>query len=143
MLVPVGSTRNTEFVASEPGDWAMHCHMTHHIMNQMGHNIPNTVGMKPGDLDRQIKPLLPGYMTMGHEGMHDMGEMEMPWPKNSIPMVGAHGPFDYITMGGMFSIVKIRENLDSYDDPGWYQHPKETVASLPRADELARDGISL
>jgi hypothetical protein len=33
-------------------------------------------------------------------------------------------------MGGMFTIVKIRENLRSYDeDPGWYQHPAGTVAS--------------
>src|SRR5262249_33999446 len=41
VLVPVGSTRTIEFVANEPGDWAMHCHMTHHVMNQMGHRFPN------------------------------------------------------------------------------------------------------
>ena len=38
-------------------------------------------------------------------------------------MVGGPGPFDYITMGGLFTILKVRENLTSYDDPGWYQHP--------------------
>ncbi|MGH8744297.1 MAG: multicopper oxidase family protein, partial [Burkholderiales bacterium] len=38
VLVPVGNTRDIEFIADAPGDWAMHCHMTHHIMNQMGHN---------------------------------------------------------------------------------------------------------
>lgn len=43
-----------------------------------------------------------------------MGEMGMPVPKNSIPMGGAHGPFDYITMGGMFTIVKTRRNLLNY-----------------------------
>jgi hypothetical protein len=33
-------------------------------------------------------------------------------------------------MGGMFTILKIREGLQSYDeDPGWYQHPAGTVAS--------------
>ena len=37
---PVGSTRTIEFVADNPGDWAMHCHMTHHVMNQMGHGCP-------------------------------------------------------------------------------------------------------
>ena len=40
-----------EFVADEPGDWAMHCHMTHHVMNQMGHGIPNMIGVEPGGLD--------------------------------------------------------------------------------------------
>jgi hypothetical protein len=142
VLVPVGSTRNVEFIASEPGDWAMHCHMTHHVMNQMGHNIPNMIGMEPGDLDKRIRPLLPGYMTMGHEGMHDMGEMGMAWPKNSIPMVGAKGPFDYITMGGMFTILKVREQLENYSDPGWYQNPPGTVASPASSEELKRDGIS-
>ena len=48
VLVPVGSTRTIEFVADEPGDWAMHCHMTHHVMNQMGHGTPNMIGVKPG-----------------------------------------------------------------------------------------------
>ena len=31
-------------------------------------------------------------------------------------------------MGGMFTIVKIREHLDSYGDPGWYEHPPGTAA---------------
>jgi hypothetical protein len=25
----------------------MHCHMTHHVMTQMGHGLPNMVGMDP------------------------------------------------------------------------------------------------
>ena len=40
VLTPVGSTRTIQFVADNPGDWAFHCHMTHHVMNQMGHTIP-------------------------------------------------------------------------------------------------------
>ena len=142
VLVPVGSTRDIELVTDAPGDWAFHCHMTHHVMNQMGHGFPNTVGVKPGKLDRRVRKLLPGYMTMGQTGMGDMGEMGMPVPQNSIPMVGARGPFDYITMGGMFTIVKVRDKLESYDkDPGWYQHPKGTVASLANQSDLRRDGI--
>ncbi|CAN98284.1 Hypothetical protein sce8114 [Sorangium cellulosum So ce56] len=44
VLVPVGSTRVIELVPEEPGDWAVHCHMTHHVMMQMGHGLPNMVG---------------------------------------------------------------------------------------------------
>src|SRR5262249_37986369 len=44
VLVPVGSTRTIEFVADALGDWALHCHMTHHVMNQMGHARPSMVG---------------------------------------------------------------------------------------------------
>jgi hypothetical protein len=33
-------------------------------------------------------------------------------------------------MGGMFSVVKVREGLarNDYKDPGWYKHPPGTVA---------------
>jgi manganese oxidase len=62
-------------------------------------------------------------------------------PENSIPMVGGEGPFGYITMGGMFSILKVRDGISSYEDPGWYRHPVGTVASAASAAELARDGI--
>ena len=145
VLVPVGQTRTVEFIADNPGDWAMHCHMTHHIMNQMGDNAPNMIGVKPGKLDEKIRTsLLPGYMTMGTEGMGDMGEMGMKMPRNSIPMVGGRGQFDYITMGGMFNILKVRENLTNYDeDPGWYKHPPGEVALAAEAEELRRDGIEV
>ena len=145
VLVPVGSTRTIDFLADNPGDWAMHCHMTHHIMNQMGHNIPNMVGANFSAVDEKMTGLLPAYMTMGTDGMGDMGkhvEMgHMAMPINSIPMVGANGPHDYITMGGMFTILKVRENLQGYEDPGWYQAPAETQAKPASTDELIRDGI--
>lgn len=143
VLVPTGSTRTIEFIANEPGDWAMHCHMTHHVMNQMGHNIPNTIGINSKHLDKKVNKVLPNYMTMGEKGMGDMGEMGMNIPENSIPMVGGKGQFDYITMGGMFTILKVRKDLTSYEDPGWYKNPKNTVASKVQNDALKRDGISL
>jgi len=143
VLVSVGSTRTVEFVADAPGDWALHCHMTHHVMNQMGHDIPNMIGVEVGDLDRKVRRLLPGYMSMGQAGMADMAEMAMPMPPNSLPMVGAQGQFDYITMGGMFTILKIRQGLEGYEDPGWYENPPGTVASLADPKELERDGLDV
>ena len=146
VLVAVGQTRTIEFIADAPGDWAFHCHMTHHVMNQMGHDFPNMVGVNVHGLDEKVRSLLPSYMSMGHTGM-DMGKMAevMPMPANSIPMKGATGPFgDYISMGGMFTIIKIRDHLKSYDqDPGRYQHPRGTVASKASDKELARDGIDV
>jgi hypothetical protein len=45
-------------------------------------------------------------------------------------------------MGGLFTIIKVRDRLASYDDdPGWYQHPPGTVALKATEAELARDGI--
>ena len=147
VIVPVGSTRTVEFLADNPGDWALHCHMTHHVMNQMGHGIPNLVGMDPSGFDQKVQSLLPDYMTMGHRGMDDHGEHvemgHMAVPKNSIPMVGAKGPHDYITMGGMFTILKVREELATYDDPGWFENPTGTQAKQATSEELNRDGINV
>jgi hypothetical protein len=143
VLVPTGSTRDVELVADAPGDWAMHCHMTHHVMNQMGHGVPNMIGVDRKKLDKRTQRVLPKYMTMGQDGMGDMAEMGMPVPKNSIPMVGAKGPHDYITMGGMFTIFRVRNELTSYADPGWYKNPKGTQAVQATAAELSRDGIKV
>jgi hypothetical protein len=47
-------------------------------------------------------------------------------------------------MGGMFTIIKVRDRLASYDkDPGWYQHPRGTVARTASAGDLIRDGIDV
>ena len=142
-FTPVGMTRTFDFVADEPGDWAMHCHMTHHVMNQMGHNFGNVMGIDTEGLNKTIRKLVPGYMVMGQDGMGDMGEMGMKVPSNSLPMIGGAGPFDYITMGGMFTVLKVREGITSYEDPGWYQHPPGTVADLASEDALKRDGITV
>jgi len=143
VLVPVGSTRAVEFVADSPGDWPFHCHMTHHVMNQMGHNIPNIVGANGDAIDKAVQPILPNYMTMGTSGMGDMADMGMPVPKNSIPMLNGKGRFGTIDMGGMFTLVKVRENLNGYADPGNYEFPPGTVSVAATADELRRDGIDV
>jgi hypothetical protein len=82
-------------------------------------------------------------MTMGHTGMGEMGAMNMPVPKNSIPMRGGTGPFGHIDMGGMFTVLKVREALTSDEDPGWYVHPPGTVADMASADELRQYGIAV
>ncbi len=129
--VPVGSTRDIEFMANAPGDWAFHCHKSHHTMNAMGHGIPNLTGVDQRGVEEKIRAFLPGYMAMGERGMGDMQDMaaHMPGPKNTLPMMMGKGPFGNIEMGGMFTILKVRDNLLSYDgDPGWYEHPQGTVA---------------
>jgi FtsP/CotA-like multicopper oxidase with cupredoxin domain len=143
VLVPVGTTRTIEFTARAPGDWAIHCHMTHHAMNQMGHAAANLIGVDTRDLDAKLGRVVPGYMTMGQAGMSEMATMQMEQPKNSISMVGGKGPHGTIDMGGMFTMIKIRERLTGDADPGWYDAPKASIAGEATADELARDGITL
>ncbi len=128
--IAVGQMRQLDFVADEEGDWAFHCHKSHHTMNAMGHKVPTLIGVDHTGLAKRINRLIPDYMVMGERGMADMAEMEMPLPENTIPMMTGQGPFGSVEMGGMFSILKVRKTQKpgDYSDPGWYQHPKGTVA---------------
>jgi len=128
--IPVGAMRAYEFDAKYLGDWAIHCHKTHHTMNAMGHDVPTFIGVDKSDLSKKIQRVQPDYMPMGNRGMADMGEMEMPLPDNTVKMMEGWGQFGPIEMGSMFSVVKVRQGLaaNDYNDPGWYQHPAGTVA---------------
>ena len=99
-------------------------------MNAMGHTVPNVLGVKQDDLARRMHKLLPGYMAMGEHGMSDMSEMAevMRGPANTLPMMMGKGPYGPLEMGGMFTVVKVREELANYDDPGWYRNPPGTQA---------------
>jgi hypothetical protein len=150
--IAVGQMRAFEFDAIA-GDWAIHCHKSHHTMNAMGHAVPTMIGVDHKDVAKKISSLVPDYMVMGERGMHDMAEMEMPIPDNTLPMMTGTGPFGPVGMGGMFSVVKVRDNLapGDYKDPGWYQHPAGTVASeytaevseAPRATAPVADANTL
>jgi manganese oxidase len=136
--IAVGQMRQLEFVADEAGDWAFHCHKSHHTMNPMGHTVPNMIGVDHRGLVQKIQKLVPDYMVMGERGMADMGAMEMPLPDHTLPMMTGTGPYGPLEMGGMFSTLKVRNDQKpgDYSDPGWYAQPAgsqayEWTGSLP------------
>src|SRR6185503_3711836 len=132
--VPPGTTRDVEFVADNPGDWGVHCHKVHHTMNQMAHGLPILLGTDTSGVEAKLQQLAPGAMTMGQSGMGDMTHATA--PRNTLPMGGGKGPFGDIFMGGMFTVLKVRDGLRSYDeDPGWYAHPAGTMARPVGAHE--------
>ena len=139
----VGQMRAIEFDAVA-GDWAIHCHKSHHTMNAMGHNVPTMIGVDHRGVADKIRKLVPDYMVMGERGMADMGEMEMPLPDNTLPMMTGQGPFGALEMGGMFSVLKVRDDQKpgDYADPGWYRHPtgtqaREWTGALPEPSRVA------
>ena len=128
--VAVGQVRQIELLADEPGDWALHCHKSHHTMGAMGHGVPTMIGAQQQDLARKIQQIVPDYMAMGERGMADMGAMEMPLPDNTHPMMTGAGPYGPLEMGGMFTTLKVRAGLAAGDwrDPGDYAQPPGTQA---------------
>ncbi len=132
--VAVGQMRAIEFIANNPGDWAFHCHKSHHTMNPMGHQVPTLIGVKQEDLVGKINNLVPDYMAMGETGMAEMSEMSsmmnVQLPENTLPMMTGIGQYGAIDMGGMFTTVKVREGIahNDYSDPGPYKHPPGSLA---------------
>ncbi len=127
--VAVGQMRAIEFIADNPGDWAFHCHKSHHTMNAMGHGVPTLIGVDHKGVAEKINKLVPGYMVMGDKG-GSMGGMEMEIPENTLPMMTGTGPYGDIEMGGMFTLMKVRpdQKRGDYSDPGWYKAPKGSTA---------------
>ena len=128
--IAVGQMRQLEFLADEEGDWALHCHKSHHTMGAMGHAVPTMIGVDQRDLAVKIQKLVPDYMTMGQHGMAEMGAMEMPLPDNTLPMMTGTGPYGPLEMGGMFTTVKVRRDQKpgDYSDPAPYRQPQGTQA---------------
>jgi FtsP/CotA-like multicopper oxidase with cupredoxin domain len=128
--IAVGQMRAIEFTAAAAGDWAFHCHKSHHTMNAMSHTLPNTLGVEQGDLAGKLSSLIPQYLAPSGE-MSGMS-MQMPLPENTLPMMTGQGPYGDIEMGGMFTVMKIRTDIahDDYRDPGWYRPPAGSVAYL-------------
>ncbi|MGH8525407.1 MAG: multicopper oxidase family protein [Gammaproteobacteria bacterium] len=95
VLVGVAQARNIEFDAIYPGEWMLHCHLPHHMMNQMvsmvgpmahaGRGVQTGKGMEEGmGIVRQgnalSEDLAPGF----GRGMGDSTEKE----RNTSNLVG-------------------------------------------------------
>jgi FtsP/CotA-like multicopper oxidase with cupredoxin domain len=73
VLVGVAQARDIEFVANNPGDWHFHCHLPHHMMNQMA-SMVGPLMMTHANAPR------PGTVEAGmgiHEG-HALGDAAAP-----------------------------------------------------------------
>jgi hypothetical protein len=94
------------------------------------------LGVDQKEIQKQIQLLVPDYMAMGERGMADMGEMQMPLPDNTLPMMSGKGQFGSLEMGGMFTTVKIRDGIAKHDyrDPGDYPNPPGTYAREVETD---------
>jgi hypothetical protein len=85
-----------EFVADNPGDWALHCHKTHHTMNAMGHEVPNMIGVdQRGVSKRDLAPArgLHGDGLLRHGRAPATPTASTCRAPNTLPMMMGKGPF--------------------------------------------------
>jgi hypothetical protein len=79
-LVGVAQAKDFEFVADRLGDWMLHCHLPHHMMNQMVSNVGpmtrTTASPSRGAAD-QAMAHMPGMAGMKMADMPGMAGMKM------------------------------------------------------------------
>lgn len=94
VIVGVAQSRDVEFVASNAGDWMLHCHLPHHMMNQMVSMVGPMHGAGPGS---EVK----GYPQ----------DMWMPMDAMAGNKPELHGlPKDWTgAMMGMMTLVRVVE----------------------------------
>ncbi|MGQ0736131.1 MAG: multicopper oxidase family protein [Acidobacteriota bacterium] len=73
VLVGVAQARDIEFVADNPGDWHLHCHLPHHMMNQMASMVGPVMTSRANSLRPRS---MDGGMGL-HEG-HALGDASAP-----------------------------------------------------------------
>ena len=104
VLVGVAQARDIEFNATSPGDWMLHCHLPHHMMNQMvsmvgpmahaGHGTRTGGGMEEGmgmlrqgnALSEDLGPKFGRGMGMAADERHVSNAVRSP-----LLAQGAHG----------------------------------------------------
>ncbi len=76
VLVGVAQARDVEFVANNPGDWMLHCHLPHHMMNQMSSNVgpmSRRMGMAAGQGMEQGMGIVKGGSPTSDENGPSLG----------------------------------------------------------------------
>jgi FtsP/CotA-like multicopper oxidase with cupredoxin domain len=103
--VGVAQVREFEFIANNPGDWVMHCHMFHHMMNHMVSGVgPGSRGQaRPAKEDPRYK--VPGFpQETGMMAMMSRAEMAR-IKKNPL----TRGMREHWPMGvmGLMTVVRV------------------------------------
>lgn len=134
VLVGVAQVREIEFIANNPGDWVIHCHMFHHMMNHMEPGIgpgsrkkvmegemaaqENHAAHGKADSQMKMDPQMrmdakipadpydvPGYPQ--DSGMHAMMSKEEIKKLVSNPLTRGMAPQWYMGVMGLMTVVRV------------------------------------
>ncbi|MBX9792597.1 MAG: copper oxidase [Pirellulales bacterium] len=128
VLVAVAQVREIEFIANNPGDWVMHCHMFHHMMNHMepgigpgsrekvmmgqttSHGNHAGHGRAAAPMTKQDEMEMDPYQVPGYpqdSGMHRMMSQEETVQVVSNPLTRGMGPQWYMGVMGLMTVVRV------------------------------------
>jgi FtsP/CotA-like multicopper oxidase with cupredoxin domain len=123
IVVGVGQSRDAEFIANNPGDWMIHCHILHHMMNHMvsmvgpmpqmtsiSHRerrlLPDAQGgnLASGEMGAGLEPSLGPAISADRAVMTGMRPTDMT-AKHSVPGY----PQDMMEMHGMLTPAQMKK----------------------------------
>ncbi len=145
VLVGVAQARNIEFVADNPGDWMLHCHLPHHMMNQMASQagpmtrmagFPGGKGLRGDDSH--------GRMTeRGQNGDAMQGDMKgMKMSSTNSPNASTDPAIPSATLGaGTQATAPDGPLADTHLDAGMMGMMKEQAGSSPQLSELQKRNL--
>jgi hypothetical protein len=130
VLVSVGQSRDVEFIANNPGDWMVHCHILHHMMNHM----VSMVGPMPSMAGMKEKKNHSGAMPQMQGGELASGAIGAGLQRSLGPAIGA----DREVMTGM----RPSEMQAKFQVPGYPQDMMEMHGILP-PDQMRKVNVPL
>ena len=153
VLVAVAQAREIEFIANNPGDWVLHCHMFHHMMNHMtvmvgpmgghtrggmlaGTNAQSGMGMTQGGpaLSRENGP------SMGRSmGEQTSNERAMRTGPQEMKMPAQHEGHDMKDMPGMSGKRVPGFPADMMDMHGMYSEAEIKKLNKPETRGMRRN----
>ncbi len=147
VLVGVAQARDVEFVANNPGDWMLHCHLPHHMMNQMSSQVgPMTRPMSKASGMKNSSPMdgMPGMdmtsppqsATLGNPSSRPERSAAEGSPSNSPAAIPP------ITLAAAAGTAATTGPLaDSHLDPGMMGAMQEQSSGQPRMSDLQKRNL--
>jgi hypothetical protein len=134
VLVGVAQARDIEFVANNPGDWMVHCHLPHHTMNQMASTVGRMTRMNG--------------MSSGIDMKSGMGMLQGTPP---VPMGDDYGPSlgrgmgvaatsDIATTNGPLSQPQMQKTMPAMQ-MGHAMNPDEIAPNANRVPNFPQDAF--
>jgi manganese oxidase len=135
VLVGVAQARDVEFVANNPGDWMLHCHMPHHNMNHMASMIGPMTSMEG--------------MPMGMSMENGMGMIS-----RGAPLDKEHGPslgrgiglgadFEKATTNATLAPKSQEQSQQPQESDMGHQHPASSPQDVPGYPQDADMGMEM
>jgi FtsP/CotA-like multicopper oxidase with cupredoxin domain len=149
VLVGVAQARNIEFVANNPGDWMVHCHLPHHMMNQMASQagpmtrmagFPGDVGLRGDDSHGNMTPAGQNGDSMQTMHMDGMQGMDMQKSRNPNASTDPAVPSAALAGGGQ-ATEPDGPLANTQLDAGMMGMMKEQSGNRPELSELQKRNL--